>query len=302
MLARGLPPLPSLLLAVASTLACGIAGSVAPARAASPARDTTLTVFAAASLREAFEALAARIEQAHPGVIVRMQWAGSQQLAAQIEQGAQADVFASADQRWMDVVAEQGLLAEPARPFARNRLVVIVPKANPARIDSLRHLARTGVKVVIGADAVPVGRYSRTMLQRLANQPGFPPDFARRVLANVVSDEENVRGVIQKVQLGEADAGIVYVSDVTRATARQVLVLGIPSDANVIATYPVAAVRGAAQPALAREFIDLILSREGQLLLETHGLIGIATVLGIQREMPMPEPTPQPLPARPIER
>jgi molybdate transport system substrate-binding protein len=291
-----------LLLAVASTLACGIVGSATPTRAASPARDTTLTVFAAASLREAFEAVAARVEQAHPGVVVRMQWAGSQQLAAQIEQGAQADVFASADQRWMDVVAEQGLLAEPARPFARNRLVVIVPKANPARIDSLRHLARTGVKLVIGADAVPVGRYSRTMLRRLASQPGFPPDFARRVLANVVSEEENVRGVVQKVQLGEADAGIVYVSDVTRATARQVLLLGIPGEANVVATYPVAVLRDARHPALAREFVDLLLSAEGQRLLEYHGFVGIATGLGIQRDLPMPEPTPHPIPTKPIER
>lgn len=294
--ARLLALLPSLFIAIASAV------PAAPAIEATPGRDTTLTVFAAASLRESFEAIAARIEQAHPGVVVRMQWAGSQQLAAQLEQGARADVFASADQRWMDFVAERGLLAGPPRPFARNRLVVIVPRANPARIDSLRHLARAGVKLVIGADAVPVGRYSRTMLERLATRPGFPPDFARRVLANVVSEEENVRGVIQKVQLGEADAGIVYVSDVTPATARQVRVLGIPSDANVIATYPIAMVRGAAYPSLAQEFVDLLLSRDGQFVLEAHGLIGITTVLGIEREVPMPEPTPQPLPKKPIER
>src|SRR5205085_11262248 len=156
-------------------------------------------------------------QQRHPGTAVRLVFAGSQQLAAQIDQGAAADVFASADERWMTSVKDHGHVAgEPVR-FVRNRLVVIVPKMNPARIHRIQDLTRRGVKLVIGADTVPVGRYSRTMLRNLERDPAFGPEFASRTLRNVVSEEENVKSVVGKVQLGEADAGIVYRSDVTPA-------------------------------------------------------------------------------------
>ena len=157
--------------------------------------------------------------RSHPGLTVRFNFAGSQQLALQIEQGAPADVFASADQRWMSYATEKGLVDGRRQVFARNRLVAIVPRTNPARIGSLQDLARRGIKLVLAAEAVPAGKYSREALQNLAGAPGFPPEYDRRVLANVVSQEENVKAVVAKVQLGEADAGLVYRSDVTPAVA-----------------------------------------------------------------------------------
>src|SRR5207247_7756162 len=135
----------------------------------------------------------------------RLNLAGSQQLAAQIEQGARADLFASADARWMAYLATRDLLDGAPRVFARNRLVVIVPRTNPARIGRLQDLARRGVKLVLGAPAVPVGQYSREALRNLSRIDGFGADYARRVLANLVSEEENVKSVVGKVQLGEAD-------------------------------------------------------------------------------------------------
>jgi molybdate transport system substrate-binding protein len=188
----------------------------------------TLTVFAGASLTEAFTVLGKVLEQRNPGLRVTNSFAGSQQLATQIEQGAPADVFASADQRWMQYARQKGLVAGTPVEFARNILVVIIPASNPARITRLLDLANSGVKVVIAADAVPVGHYSRESIEKLNSAPGFPQDYAARVLRNVVSQEENVRGVVAKVVLGEADAGIVYKSDVTAATASRVQPLEIP--------------------------------------------------------------------------
>jgi len=236
----------------------------------------SLRVFAAASLADAFREIAREFERAHPGISVQLNLAGSNQLAAQLEQGAMGDVFASADQRWMDHVGSLSLIAGQPALFARNRLIVCVPRTNPARIERLQDLARPGVKVVIGAQAVPVGAYSREALEKLGRTQGFPRDFARRVLANVVSEEENVKSVVGKVQLGEADAGLVYRSDVTRALARFVRVFEIPDSANVIASYPIAVVKDAPEPAAAQAFVALVLSPEGQGIVRRHGLIPAA--------------------------
>ncbi len=233
----------------------------------------TLTVYAAASLTEAFRDLGRALEQSHPGLSVQFNFSGSQQLVLQLEQGATADVFASADQRWMDYAREKGLVQGDAPVFARNRLVVIVPRTNPARIGRLQDLARRGVKLVVAAEAVPVGKYSREALEKLAAAPGFPAQYDRRVLANVVSQEENVKGVVSKVQLGEADAGLVYRSDVTSAVSRYVRVFEIPEASNVIAAYPIAILKSARNPEAARLFRDLVTSDEGQRVLQQHGLL-----------------------------
>jgi molybdate transport system substrate-binding protein len=233
-------------------------------------------VFAAASLARSFGELAGDFERSHPGLKVELNLAGSQQLAFQIEQGASADVFASADEAWMSYLKDRSLLASEAQVFARNRLTVIVPRTNPARIARLQDLARPGVKVVIGAEAVPVGRYSREMLGRLARQPGFDPSFARRVLARVVSEEESVNAVVGKVQLGEADAGICYRSDISGPVSRFVRAFEIPDSANVVATYPIARVAGGREPDAAGEFIAYVLSADGQRVLGRRGLIPAA--------------------------
>jgi molybdate transport system substrate-binding protein len=236
---------------------------------------TILQVFAAASLSEAFTEIGHKLESLQPGLTVRMNFAGSQQLATQIEQGAMADVFASADERWMDYATAHDLLSGEPAIFARNRLVVIVPRTNPARIRRLQDLARGGIKLVLGADAVPVGRYSRTVLRNLSRAPAFGGDFAARTLRNVVSEEENVKSVVGKVQLGEADAGMVYRSDITPMVARFVRALEIPENKNVLASYSIARVKDAKQLDAATAFVNLVLSHDGQQILERRGLIPV---------------------------
>jgi len=259
----------SRVVAVVLLAGCGGFAHAAPPR-------QTLRVFAAASLADAFGDLARLLEKERPGLVVRTNFAGSQQLAAQLEQGAQADVFAAADERWMDRVRALGLVAGEPAIFARNWLVAIVPATNPARIRSLRDLARGGVKVVLGADAVPVGHYSRIALRNLSQEPGFDRDFGARVLKNVVSEEENVKSVVGKVQLGEADAGICYRSDVTASVARYVHVLEIPETANVPAAYPIAVLAGSPAADLARAFVDLARSPAGQAVLAKRGFLPVA--------------------------
>jgi molybdate transport system substrate-binding protein len=233
----------------------------------------TLNVFAAASLMDPFNELGKLLETRQPGLQVRFNFAGSQQLAIQLEQGAVADVFASADARWMTYAADRGLLRGESQVFARNHLVVIVPSTNPARIQRLQDLARSGVKLVLGADAVPVGRYSRMALQALSKDPAFGGDYATRVLKNVVSEEENVKSVVGKVQLGEADAGMVYRSDVTHSVARFLKVLTLPASADIVAAYPIAAVSAGPDSIAAQAFLDLVLSPEGQKVLQRRGLM-----------------------------
>lgn len=238
-------------------------------------RPAVLQVFAAASLTEAFRDLGAAFERGQPDVTLGFNFAGSQQLAAQIEQGAHADVFASADERSAQELASKGYLADSTQVFARNRLVVILPASNPARIDRLQDLARRGVKIVLAAEAVPAGGYSREVLRRLATDGAFPTDFSERTLANVVSNEENVKAVVTKIQLAEADAGFVYRTDVTSTLSRLVEILEIPKQASVLARYPIAVTQsGAASEAThARDFIAFVLSPAGQAVLATHGFL-----------------------------
>jgi molybdate transport system substrate-binding protein len=187
-------------------------------------------------------------------------------LRLQIEQGAPADVYAAADRAHAAALVEAGLL-EPPRVFARNALVVAVP-ARGARVVALADLARPGVRVVTGAPAVPAGRYAAEALQRLEAAGGLGPGFAARVRANVVSEETNVRAVLSKVVLGEADAGIVYATDAAAAGAA-VRALELPAD--VLAAYPLGVVRGAADRPAAVAFVEMVLAERGQAILRRHG-------------------------------
>jgi molybdate transport system substrate-binding protein len=241
-----------------------LAGGPGPAASVSAAPASTITVFAAASLTEAFTVLGKVFEERVP-LRVAFNFAGSQQLAQQIEQGAQADVFASADQRWMTYLQQRGLILDTPREFARNRLVIIIPRSNPGKIAQLQDLATPGLKFVIEADAVPAGHYVREALAKLSRAPGFGPDFSQRVLKNAVSEEDNVKAVVAKVQLGEADAGAVYRTDVTQAVADKLAIIDIPDQYNVIASYPLAIVKGGNPGGV--QFATLILSNLGQQLL-----------------------------------
>lgn len=232
----------------------------------------TLTVYAAASLTEAFTALGTQFEASHPGTSVRFNFAGSQVLATQIDQGARADVFASADWRWMRFLVEKSRASDPVI-LARNQLVVVIPRSNPGLIRQIADLGRPGVKVVLAGAQVPAGAYSRQALKELAASPGFPPDFERQVLSNLVSEEENVRAVAAKVQLREADAGIVYQTDIGASIASQTRRLDLPECCSPIAEYPIAAVTDG-QAELARAFIALVLSEAGQKVLVDRGFLG----------------------------
>jgi molybdate transport system substrate-binding protein len=235
-----------------------------------------ITVYAAVSLADAFRELGQMLSARVGGAPVSFNFAGSQQLALQLEQGARGDVFASADQRWMEHVRARKLVDGEPRTFAYNRLVVIVPRSNPGRIHKLEDLAKPGIKLVVGAEAVPVGRYTRESIQKLAARTGFPAAYSERVLANVVSQEESVRSVVAKVQLGEADAGIVYRSDVSGQVRRYLTVLEIPDESNVLASYPIAVLAGGNSEG-GRAFVDLVLGPEGQRVLAKHGLMPVSS-------------------------
>lgn len=252
----------------------GVSGSLGFDRARA-ASTSSLTVFAAASLIDAYTILGKVMEQQHPGLTATFNFAGSQQLATQIEQGAKADVFASADRRWMDYLRQRGLVIGAPQEFVQNLLVVIVPAGNPGHVSRLQDLSRQGVKLVIEAEAVPAGKYSREALANLDHAPGFPATYSQQVLRNVVSEEDNVKAVVTKVQLGEADAGMVYRSDVTPTVAPKVEVIEIPRQYNVIASYPIALVKTGPNPDAGRQFIDLVLSPIGQRVLRDQNFIPV---------------------------
>jgi molybdate transport system substrate-binding protein len=259
----------------------GVRAVVTPAEEATGAETTAisgdLVVFAAASLTEAFEQIGEEFAAAHPDSAVTFNFAGSQQLAQQLGQGAPADVFASANNSQMEVAVEAGRVISGApRTFVRNRLVVIYPADNPAGLTTLQDLAQPGLKLVLAAPAVPVGGYSLDFLEKASATVDYGEVFSPTVLSNVVSYEENVRAVLSKVALGEADAGIVYTSDIAGDAAEQVGRIDIPDELNTIATYPIAPVADARQPEAAQAFIDLVLSTEGQAVLARHGFIPAA--------------------------
>lgn len=220
----------------------------------------SVTVFAAASLTEAFTQIADEYGEVH-GVEVRLSFGPSDGLATQIQEGAPADVFASASPKWMDAVAEDPGVTDRA-DFARNVLVVIVPAGDPAGIVAVGGLGERGIKLVLAAEGVPVGDFAREMLTNAG--------IAEEALANLVSNEDDVKGVVQKVALGEADAGIVYRTDVTASVAEDLEAIDVPDDVNVVAVYPIAALAGASEHA--RGFVEYVLG-PGQDTLRAAGFL-----------------------------
>jgi molybdate transport system substrate-binding protein len=235
-----------------------------------------LNVFAAASLTGPFSEIGQQFEAAHPGVTVVLNFAGSQQLAQQINEGARADVFASANNKQMGVVIQAGgVVSRTQHTFAQNRLVMIYPKDNPAGLAELKDLAKPDMKLVLAAEEVPVGQYSLDFLDKAVADPTFGLAFKGDVLKNVVSYENTVKAVLAKVALGEADAGIVYFSDISGADADKVDQIDIPDELNVIATYPIATVIDSENPHLAKAFIDYVLSKEGQDILANYNFVPV---------------------------
>ena len=233
-----------------------LAGCGAPA-SGDDGGTTTLTVFAAASLKGSFEDLAEQFEAAHDGVDVQLSFAGSSDLVAQIQQGAPADVFASADTANMDKLVADDLVTGP-QDFATNTLEIAVPPGNPAGVESLQDLASPDVKLVLCAPEVPCGAASA----KVADAAGLD--------LRPVSEEQSVTDVLGKVIAGEADAGLVYVTDVA-AAGDEVEGVEFPEAAEAVNTYPISPVADAEQAALAQEFVDLVLSEDGQQTLAGFG-------------------------------
>lgn len=229
----------------------------------------TLTIFAAASLTDAFAELAEVFEEENPGVEVRTNFAGSSVVLNQILQGAPSDVLASADPAKMDTAVENGLVDGDPETFARNREVVIVPESDPAGIEDFKDLAKPGVKLVLPQDGVPAAEYAEEILDEANVRYGN--DFEEKVLSNLVSREADVRVAVNRVALGEADATFGYSSDVTPNIKDRVKVIEIPEGLNVAAIYPIAVLEGSGNPALAQEWVELVLSNEGQRILRKWG-------------------------------
>ena len=233
-------------------------------------KTRTLTVFAAVSLTDAFQEIGKAFRAAHPGVKINFNFAGSQVLRSQLEQGAVTDIFASADTKNMDILFKDNLIASnPYQDFTTNRLVVILPSGNPAGVKTLDELARPNLKLVLADPSVPAGNYARQVLLNISKDPAYGDGFSSAVLANVVSNETDVRQVVTKVELGEADAGIVYVSDAFAAP--DLVTIPIAEKFNIIAHYPIAVLTNSPNPDLAAGFISFVMSPEGQAIMEKWG-------------------------------
>ena len=259
-------------LALAMTAACGSptgsgssgTSSSSDAHATDSASATSggitgkITVFAAASLKTTFTQIGAQVEKDHPGSTVTFSFAGSSDLAAQLQQGAPADVFASADPRNMAKVTGPRLTASAPVDFAANTLEVAVPPGNPAGITSLRDLTKPGVKVVVCAPQVPCGNASVEV------------EKAAGLTLEPVSEEQNVTDVLGKVITGEADAGLVYVTDV-KGAGDKVEGVEFPESSAAVNVYPIAVLKGSANPALATAFLDAVTGPHGQAVLGAAG-------------------------------
>ncbi len=240
------------------------------------AEDTELTVFTAASLTGAFGEIGQLYEN-ETGNSIAFNLDGSQALRTQIENGAYADVFVSANNKQMNALKGLGLMNNSTVAiFTRNKLSLIVPKDNPAEISNLSDLGNPGVKIVIGTKDVPVGDYALQIINKLANDSAYGPEYKEKVLANIISQETNVNYIVTKIALGEADVGFAYVSDVTEDLSSKVDKVDIPDEYNVIAEYPMGILNESKYPAQAEEFIDLVKSEDGKAVLEKYGFAPVA--------------------------
>lgn len=256
--------------------ATAAAASLVATDVAFPEGGGELTVFAAASLTDAFAQMKGELEAAHPGLAIRYNFAGSQALVTQLSEGAAADVFASANNAQMQAAIDNGAISGEPVTFVRNRLAVVTPADNPAGIASAADLGDPDLLLVLAQAEVPVGRYARESVCAMGKDNAtYGEDFVNRVAANIVSDEEDVRDVLAKVQLGEADVGIVYVSDAGIA-GDDVRIIEIPDAANIVASYPIAAVNGGNQ-ALANAFIAYVLGADGQATLGEYGFTPVSS-------------------------
>ena len=251
----------------AATAAASAAASAAP----SGASGAALTVYGASSLKAALTKAKAAYETANPGTTVTVSTDASSALETQIEQGAPADVFLSADTTNPQKLVDKGLADGGLVPFAGNKLTIVVPTANPAGITSPMDLAKPGVKVIAAGDAVPITKYATQLVGNLAKVAGHPADFVAKYTGNIASKEDNVAALLSKIALGEGDAGIVYVTDAKGSD--KVTTIAIPDSANVPAAYDGVVVKASQNPVAAKAFLDWFAGPDGQAILNDLGFL-----------------------------
>ncbi len=254
--------------APAASSTSSVAAGTAPASAAA---NAPLTIFGASSQTGVLAKMKTAWEAAHPGSTLTISTDSSAALETQIEQGAPADVFLSADTTNPKKLTDKGLADGSAEAFAGNLLTVIVPADNPAKIASPADLARSGVKVIAAGDDVPITKYATQLVQNLAKEPGYPASFPAGYMANIASKEDNVKAVVAKVALGEGDAAIVYVTDAK--SEPKVTTIDVPKDANVPATYAGIVNKTSADAATAHAFLDWVAGPDGQAILASFGFL-----------------------------
>lgn len=260
--------------AVLSLLVAGCGGpgtATAATTAATTSAPAGITIFAAASLKAVLAKVKTAYEAAHSGTTLTISTDSSSALETQIEQGAPADVFLSADTTNPQKLFDKGLAGGSLTKFAGNLLTVIVPTANPAGIQTPLDLAKSGVKLIAAGDAVPITKYATMLIANLAKETGYPTDFAAKYTANIVSKEDHVAAVVAKVELGEGDAGIVYVTDAKSST--KVSTIAVPEAANVPATYAGVVVKASKSPDAAAVFLTWFAGPDGQAILATFGFL-----------------------------
>jgi molybdate transport system substrate-binding protein len=265
----------TILLALCLIAACSPGPAPAPPTEVPGATDTIagdVVVFAAASLTDAFKEIAAAFQAARPHARVVLSFGGSSQLTVQLINGARADVFASAVQDQMNAAERGYALVGEQQVFVRNRLMVIAPAANPAGIGSLKDLARPGIKLIGAQAAVPIGRYTSALLKSASANPACGADFQQRVERNLVFREDTVRQIVAKIQLGEGDAAVVYVTDVTPRVASQFVRITLPDELQVIATYPIAVANGRNRGG-GEAFVAFVQSLPAQVILARWGFL-----------------------------
>jgi len=263
----------TLLFAVVAVLlgGCTPVQAGASATASTDPRTVRLTVYAAASLKGALDAARPAYESSHPGVTLAISADSSSALETKIELGAPADVFLSADAANPKKLVDANLTVGPAVTFAGNELTVIVPSTNPANVTSPADLSKPSVKVIAAGEAVPITKYANQVVANLAKQPGYPADFEAGYARNIVSREDNVKAVVAKLELGEGDGAIVYLTDAKAST--KVATLDIPARANVLATYAGVVVKASENPTEAAAFLTWFAGPDGQAILSRFGFL-----------------------------
>jgi molybdate transport system substrate-binding protein len=230
-----------------------------------------IRIMAASSLTESFNEIKNNFEAKYPNINVEINYAGSQQLATQIEQGVNADVFASANKEYMDKLASKHLVGN-SKTFAHNKLI-LVASSNAKNIKSLNDLTKSGIKLDIASPAVPVGKYTLEMLNKIDKSGEFPFDYRQIFLKNVITQELSVKSVLTKVELGEVDAGVVYKTDLTKESLKKVKLITIDDKYNVVATYPIALIKDSKNKQPAAVFLNYVLSENGLNIFRKYGFM-----------------------------